>query len=531
MRILFFIILITLAYPTIAAHKADSLLQVLKSELSKQKHYDQITVNRIENLKRTFHQIPNTAYTTKYNTASQIFEAYKAFQFDSAHVYAQEMIDLSKKENDLLRLTESRIKLGTILIPSGMFKEAFDNLNEIEERSLPDTIKSNYYLFKARAYADLAKYDSDKFYAEYYRTEADKYFHLSASIIPSNDFENKISLAEIPGTSSIKKPSANYFYELITHHNLTNHGIAMVAMRLSYSFSGSDRLMFLALAAISDIRSSTKDTQAILQLGKELYLEGNLKDAYICVQGAIDDAQFYGARGHKMDIEAILPLIAQKKIASAEHEKDQLLIWFLIFSIIAIIILFVLFIVFIQLKKLKISEGIVKQQNEELANANRKLLEYARINEEYISSFFKSAFSHLTMLDKLKRTIERKLKMKKYDEAIQTLEMVKINKERESLYKTLDQIFLKLFPNFVTAFNSLLKEEDQIWPKENEVLSTNLRIFALIRLGINNNESIANILDYTVSTIYTYKIRIKSKALVQGDEFDSRIMSIKLVDV
>ena len=108
---------------------------------------------------------------------------------------------------------------------------------------------------------------------------------------------------------------------------------------------------------------------------------------------------------------------------------------------------------------------------------------------------------------------------------------INIKKERETLFYTFDHVFLKIFPNFITSFNALLKKEDQIWPKDNEVLNTDLRIFALMRLGISDNETIANILEYSVNTIYVYKMRIKAKALVPSDQFDHKIMAIKAVEL
>jgi DNA-binding NarL/FixJ family response regulator len=92
-------------------------------------------------------------------------------------------------------------------------------------------------------------------------------------------------------------------------------------------------------------------------------------------------------------------------------------------------------------------------------------------------------------------------------------------------------VFLKIFPNFITSFNALFNEKDQIWPKEHEVLTTDLRIFALMRLGITDVQAIANILEYSEKTIYVYKMRLKAKALIHGDDFDARIMAIKAVDV
>ena len=138
---------------------------------------------------------------------------------------------------------------------------------------------------------------------------------------------------------------------------------------------------------------------------------------------------------------------------------------------------------------------------------------------------------YILKLEKIKRKTERKIKIKSYEELLHLANEIDIKYERDVLFHTFDGIFLKLFPNFITAFNALLKPEDQIWPKDNEVLNTNLRIFALMRLGIKDNQTIANILESAVSTIYTYKIRIKSKALVPSDDFENKIMEIKFVDI
>jgi hypothetical protein len=138
---------------------------------------------------------------------------------------------------------------------------------------------------------------------------------------------------------------------------------------------------------------------------------------------------------------------------------------------------------------------------------------------------------YILKLEKLKRNIDRKLLSRKYDDIQLAVNEINIKKERELLFYTFDHIFLKIFPNFITVFNSLFKQEDQIWPRDHEVLNTDLRIFALIRMGISDNETIANILEYSVNTIYVYRMRIKAKSILPGDQFDQKIMAIKAVEV
>jgi len=166
-----------------------------------------------------------------------------------------------------------------------------------------------------------------------------------------------------------------------------------------------------------------------------------------------------------------------------------------------------------------------------LFRTNNKLIEDTHIKEEYIGYFFNVISGYILKLEKLKRNVERKITIKKYDDVLLSVNEINIKKERETLFYTFDHIFLKIFPNFISTFNSLFKKEDQIWPKDNEVLNTDLRIFALMRLGISDVETIANILEYSVNTIYVYKMRIKAKALVPSDEFDHRIMDIKAIEV
>ena len=515
--------------PVFCLSTKDSLLNILKIEL-KNHVYDHRKEKKINSLKVSAKQASNLTYPQLFRLYNTILEEYKFYQFDSSYVYVQKIIDFSQKHGDSFNVLEGKLQLLQILIPSGMFKEASELVTELDRETLPFELRANYYGLKARFYESLAKYNNDHFYAAQYRAKAAAQFSKMDSVSPPNKFEEVISHAADTGSSPNRQRPADFYLHFITHNGLPDHKIAMVAMRLSYYYSGVDKIMFLALSAISDMRSSTKDTQAILKLGEELYKAGDLNMAYMCINKAISDAEFYGARGHKIDIQNVLPLIAGKTIMETERQRDKSLIYTLIFAFIIFIVLCVLYIVNVQLKKVKVSEQLINKKNDQLASINMKLMEHTRINEEYIGFFFKRSFSNISMLEKLKRKMEHSIKTKKFNEALEVVTAIQIGKEREYLYDTLDQIFLKLLPNFVPAFNELLKPEDQIWPQKEQSLNTILRIFALIRLGIKDDETIAGILDYSVSTIYTYKIRIKAKAIVKGDEFDKRITSIKFID-
>ena len=133
-------------------------------------------------------------------------------------------------------------------------------------------------------------------------------------------------------------------------------------------------------------------------------------------------------------------------------------------------------------------------------------------------------------LEKFKNNIYRKFSRKQYDDLARELDSVNIHKEKLFLYNKFDQVFLQIFPDFVEKVNALLKDKEQFKLKEGQLLNTELRIFALIRLGINDNDKIAEILDYSVNTVYTYKTKVRNMARVSKDEFEKEILKIKRFD-
>jgi len=155
---------------------------------------------------------------------------------------------------------------------------------------------------------------------------------------------------------------------------------------------------------------------------------------------------------------------------------------------------------------------------------------YRTFTEEYLAYYANKTSEYMLLLEKVKRNTELKLRMGQYKELLQIVNDIDTRLERQALIEKFDNIFLKLFPDFIEEFNSLLKPEDQIRPKNSEVLNTHLRIFALMRLGIKDNQAIADILESSVSTVYTYKFRIRSKSQLQSEVFENKIMDISNFD-
>ena len=519
-----------------ANSRKDSLLAKLKSEIQNKAVYDKKKLLRIEEIKFAFKQ----KQLDHFNTFLQLFNEYEYYKFDSAYYYGKKLLQESIRINDRKKINESKVKLASLLLHAGMFKETFDYLKEINSNVLDKKYKYDYYCLKSGAYSNLAIYNDDPNFTRPYNQKAVEFLDSAIAQCEPNSFDLLFTLGNRQVVAGDVNKSPIVFLEILKKYKLTAHQRArlLTALAAFYQDESQDdqRIALLAESAIWDIRSSTRETLATLLLAEDLFKHGDLDNAYIFIKNSRDDAGFYGNRLRKLKIESILPDIAAQVNMVAQKANNKLMFYFLGTALVTVIVLLVSFVIFIQLKKLRVKERIIEEKNNELKVINEQLLfindklrEYATVNEKYIGYFFDVISGYILKLDRLKKNVERKILAKRFGEILPDLHDIDIKKERETLFNTFDSVFISIFPNFVEVFNSLLNPEDQIWPKAPELLNTDLRIFALMRLGINDVQAIATILEYSVNTIYVYKMRIKAKALVPGDEFDAIIMAVKAI--
>nr|WP_067057459.1 DUF6377 domain-containing protein [Mucilaginibacter sp. L294] len=508
--------------------KTDSLWRVLKTELSREETHIKRKEEKILLLRRQLALAPAGKFGPRYELLSRLFDEYSSFKFDSAITNVNRMIDLSKQYGKKDQLIRSQMAMGTVLLKSGFYKEAFETVSLIDTSRLSKQTEHEFLNLRAMLFAEIRAYDNDAYFSKRYYQASQRDYRAAALIVDEAELEKTINLAFIPDKK--KKPSVEFYYWYLLSKHLSEHDIAMIATRISHAYADDDKRLLLTLAAINDIRSATKETFAIFLLGQEFFKLNRNNDAYICIREALGNAAFYGTRNRAAQIESVLPLIASRLLEEKQHEKDMVWIGFAVILLVAFVLFFQLVLFRKQFLRIKINELIIKEKNTELEEVNGKLWKSSKIKEELIGLFFKTCSSYIETLEKVKRKTQHNIKLGKYQDATTVLGNVQIQQEKTELYNTLDRIFLTLFPNFVSAFNSLLNKEDQIQLKEGEMLTATLRIFALIRLGVTDTETIAKILDYTVSTVYTYKARVKAKALVAPELFEQKMMEIEFTD-
>ncbi|MEE4257752.1 MAG: DUF6377 domain-containing protein, partial [Bacteroidales bacterium] len=237
---------------------------------------------------------------------------------------------------------------------------------------------------------------------------------------------------------------------------------------------------------------------------------------------ALNDASFYNARHRQLETGLVLPIIEGKRIETISNQRDRIMKFSIFISILSVSLIIALISIWIFLKRLSKARRIIQESNDQLIEANK-------IKDEYIANFFRQDSEYIEKIDKLQKWVRRQVAAKQFEALRKFSHDINVDAEREALFERFDRIFLKLFPNFVDEFNSLLHEDERIVLDEDQLLNTDLRIYALIRLGINDNEKIASFLNYSINTIYTYKTKIKTKANCGSDQFRKKIMEIKSI--
>ncbi|HEU4551202.1 MAG TPA: DUF6377 domain-containing protein [Chitinophaga sp.] len=547
-----YLLLLLLPVTAVAGPGSDTLMQALNRTIRATAAYDRQKLQRINHLKALYPAA--RGLVQQYNAAQQLYEEYKVFQFDSAFTYARAMERIATAMNDTTRMAASKNKLAFVLLSAGKFKEAFEYLQDVHPRQHTDSIRAEYYTLMGRYYHDLADYDSDSYYTARYQALGNTCFDSALVYIPAGSFESLY----YAGLKHLKQGSADkaftLFHTLLARPALTNHQLAIVSSTLSYIYVlNKDRQSAIAAqarAAIADIRSSTKETVATFNLAQLLYEQGDFEKASVYIEKAIDDASFYGARQRKVQVSAIMPIIQGAKISYIERQRRLWLTYGLIATLVLIVLGLLVVVIYKQYNKLKRAEKTIsearnrlelanrqlhqanealKNLNTELQDVNARLLEANKIKEEYIGYFFNISSVFFEKIVRFKNLIDQKIADRKPDELRMVLNNINMRSERDDLLRSFDKVFLKLFPTFVEEFNKLFNEEDQVVLKNDELLNNELRIYALMRMGITENEKIAQILEYSVKTIYAYKTRIRNRTIVPKDEFDKKVMAVKSV--
>lgn len=514
------------------SNPADALLAELDEQIANREQYILEKLERIDKLKENIGPaLERRDYSFLYNLFDKLNGEYSSFIYDSAFVYVNRMNRIAPLLGDPDRLLHARSIMGFTLLSSGLFKESLDTLLKADLKKCSSPAIQEYYRIAARTYYDLADYDNDAHFAAIYRRVGNQYQDSAIGRTSENTPEYWSALGLYKMKTNDLRGSADAFNFLLSEYDLTLHQYAIATSSVAYVYTLLDRkneaIEMLIRAAIADIKSSTKETVALRNLAVLLMDHGEIDRAYRYIKIALEDATFYNARHRKIEVGSVLPIIEGERLRIVESQKKKLSRYTVVLSVLSILVLIFTVIIFVQLRKLVRVRKVLQGYNVNLLEMNHKLEEANIIKEEYIGNFFNMNSEFIEKLDSYRKSLQRKIAVRQFDDLANVISGADLKKERENLFINFDKIFLKLFPGFVAEFNKFFREEDRFVLKHDELLNSDLRIFALMRLGITDIEKIARFLDFSVNTVYTYRTKIKNKAIIGRDTFDERIMKIK----
>ena len=260
-------------------------------------------------------------------------------------------------------------------------------------------------------------------------------------------------------------------------------------------------------SAICDASNSVKDNASLCCVAMELFERNEVDRAFRYIQLSLEDAQFFNSKVRPWQIARSLPAI--EKAYNDTQARHSSFAWktAVVTSILTSLLLIVLLVLISQYGRNKRYAREMASLNARLEATLSELSEANEVKEEYIGLFLSMCSNYLGKLKKI-------------------YSMEQMDAELKNFYTTFDNAFLQLYPDFVRQFNELLKPECRIEIKKGELLNTELRIFALIKLGITQSSHIASLLRYSVNTIYNYRAQIKNAALNSRENFEDAVRKL-----
>lgn len=501
-----------------------SLTDSLDAAIKVYDDYVAFREERIASLRQQLQQA-DTASMEYFRLTGAVYEEYKSYNCDSALHYLHANLAWATCRGLADAVAETRLEQAYLMASAGLYREASEALQAVDRATLPERLLHRWYDTHRHLYNELVTFTQEPGYLRHYREQAALYDDSLMALLP-------LTAPLYLERSEMRASEAGNYSEALAINdarlasatpNTPRYALVTYERSVHYNKLGNreERKRCLMLSALTDLRLAITDHASLWNLAEILYEEGDIERAYRYIRFSWDEINRYNARSRSLQLAGILSLIDRTYQVMAERQNDSLRLYIWLISALTLLLIAAVAYIYRQMKRLSAVRTGLEHINEQLHISNH-------IKEEYIGRFMNLCSIYIKRLDSYRRMVNKKIS------AGQTEELLKLVRSQDvldsglkELYEHFDTAFLHLFPDFIEQFNALLQPEERIYPRKGELLNTELRIFALIRLGIDDSSQIAEFLRYSVNTIYNYRARVKNKACVSRDEFEERLMQIR----
>ena len=505
------------------------LLRLLDGYIERRHLYTEQKEEKIKQLKIKLRIAENN--NSRLSILNTIYREYYTYRYDSAMVYANRGLALALSDNNTYYATLNRINRAAVLSTGGFYSQAETLLNEIGEKNVPLQLKQYYYYTTTWLYSYWESFCDKSEFKDYYRQKKHHFLQLTVNTTPNNYvalyayFSGELAFLENPLSKTVLR-----HYTTALNNSPVNsrvHASAAYCIARYYREIGNIQLYekYIVEAAISDMVCPLKENLALQELSTYLYKKdskyANYAARYIYI--SMEDAQFYNNRLRMLEISSILPIISTANQEALAHKERIVRGVLAVVSFLSLVLLGMALLGYKQNKWLVRSRREVKSQNLKLTELNEKLIATNHRRETYMRLFMDISAVYIRKLIEYRKLVGRKIKANQTADLLKTINSYKLaEEEATTFYTRFDRAFIELYPGFVEELNSLLLPDAQIELPSPNSLTTEVRIFALMRLGVTDSQEIATLLFYSTQTIYNYKSAMRTRA-INRDTFDEDI--------
>lgn len=529
--------------------EVDSLFAELDRALELSDVYVERRERKIADYKQSF-SIPSLLPAQRYNINRKLYDMYYPFKPDSAIVYMKRNIRLAETLGKRSWLIESKLRLASVYTLKNMFIDAFELIRSIPEYELNKELKRQYYttyLHLLHLYPHEGNSEIDE--------RIRQYRNVLEQLLDKDTDAYRGQLADRLVTEGKYDDALSIYSGIYENIEPDTHQQAMMAHSIAqcYRKKGDYDMQkkFFAIASLADVRNGIKENAALRALAVACYETDDIERAYRYIYRSMEDAMFANVNFRMVEISQMFPIIEKSYQQKLQGQRSRLSWLTACIGLLSLSLIVAMLFVMRQMKKLnktkralsdannqlKLLNESLKRSNEETIRANAKISQFNKelseanqLKEAYISQFLTICSDYIRKLENYQNSLNKKALENRTAELFKMLKSRDmVENELKELNNLFDTIFLDLYPDFIHGFNALLPENERFRPKPGELLNTELRIFALIRLGINESSQIADFLHYSLATIYNYRTRVRNKALVPGHEFEEAIMRIGII--
>lgn len=538
MKRIWFIALLLTQTVMVMAQDKEQLYETLDSLIA---HYDEQTAEKERRIKSIKDGVSGISLTPeqRFELNMRLYDEYIAYKYDSAYYYIQQNVEQLRGTDDHDRFAASAVRMAHILSVTGLFNMARELMDEINPEVLDVQQRVDYYTQQSELNlyrSEMAQYTP--FFSEFI-SRAQYYRQLIIQIAPKDSYDYIFNQATYICETGDEDKAIQMLEDYLPQIKRGTRTYGIVTSTLAYFYQRKENKAqqehYLLLSAISDEEGAIRENNSLRSLSEVLMARGESDNAYRYLFQSFREAQFYGSRLRLMQMGRIAPQVMQ--LYDEERSQTQRLTN-AILIIISIVSLLLIAGIFYTLKLIRRNRAAhrqilamnktLSQQNETISSINNQMKEANRIKEEYIGRFLELNSIMIERGEKRLKLFNRLARERKLEELYAELKATEpVANSIRDFHQHFDEAFLNIFPDFIAHVNQLLLEEYQFESTGEGVkkLTTELRILALVRLGINDNQKIADILRSSITTIYTYRSKLKAKA-INKESFEDDVRKI-----